>query len=454
MKFTNLLKKELGELITKQTIIMLVFVVALYVFMGSVMGAAMNGAESEENDGMITICDLDKSEFSTAVLEKLSERELKVNLVSAESDDYAAELERLDVKELIIIPEGFGKSVLEDKTAGELRLVQKLSVGGFSTAMNTLDNSDGVDAVTKAVSDAEMLKSFGLSQADIDAVNAAPEITEYTAFNGKTAKASAAGLMGMVMAQSMIAPFVIFFLLIMASSMIMTAISTEKIDKTLETLLSAPVSRMTVLMAKMTAALISALLNAGVMMIGFAFYALGMAGGVMSGISGASGTDISAEAAAGAMDSVTAMSELGLTLSGGDCVLFGLQLFLTVAIGLAVSLILGAMATDAKSVQTLNLPIMLSVLVPFFITMFLDINTISLPFKVIMYLIPFTHTYTAVSNLIAGNTLIVVLGLLYQAVFFAACMFFAVRLFTTDKIFTASFSFGQKLKKRKGGEEN
>ena len=255
-------------------------------------------------------------------------------------------------------------------------------------------------------------------------------------------------LIGMLMSQSMIAPFAVFFLILMASQMIMTAISTEKIDKTLETLMSAPVSRLTVLSAKMISAVIVALLNAGAMIIGFAFYMQNMMGGAAAELeSGA------ADNSAGIMTRAQAMASLGMTLGVGDMVMFGLDLFLTIAIGLSISLILGAMATDTKSVQTLIMPVMMVTMIPFFVTLFADVNSLSPVFKGIMYIIPFTHTYTAMTNLMFGHTSLVVGGLIYQAVFFAVCMYMAVKMFTSDLLFTMNFSADSGRKKRFTGKK-
>ena len=41
------------------------------------------------------------------------------------------------------------------------------------------------------------------------------------------------------------------------------------------------------------------------------------------------------------------------------------------------------------------------------------------------------------------------IGIVYQAVVFAICMFFALRLFNSDKILTISLNFGQKSKYNK-----
>lgn len=450
MKFGNLLKKELRELITRQALIGMVFTMVLLIVMGQIMGSAMESADNsaEEAASNLALCNQDDSEFTQNMLKNMENT--NVTLIELESDDYAAELERLDKKSLIIIPHGFGDSIISQKEAGEIKFVNTLKSGGFSSTLGAISASEAVSALKAACADELMRSDYGVADAEIKLVRNPVSTMEYTVHKGKTAAASSEGISAVIMLQSMIAPFAIFFLLLMAAQMIMTAISTEKIDKTLETLLSAPVSRMTVLSAKMAAAVISALLNALFMMIGFVFYMLGMAGSAAGEVAGAV-SGAGAEAAGGATVSIgQAMAELGIALSPADYVLFAVQLFLTLAIGLAISLILGAMATDVKSVQTLTIPIMIAVMIPFFITMFMDVKEMSPVFKIIVYAIPFTHTYTALTNLMNGDMIIFWAGLGYQIVFFAVCMFFAVRMFTTDRLFTMSFSAGNMNKKRRG----
>ena len=456
MKFGNLLKKELSELITKQTVIMLVFVVAIYSFMGTVMGSSMSKSDEdsslETKDGIttITLCCQDNSEFTKALLAALEANGTKVDYIELQSDNYDAELDRLDMKSMVIIPQGFGDSIVKDGIAGKIRVVKQLSFGGLASSFTS--NSGAVDVISNAASDALLLEKFHVKSEDIEKIKKMTAVEDYTTYNGKSVAISADALQGVLMAQSMIAPFVIFFLLIMASSMIMAAISTEKIDKTLETLLSTPVSRIAILMAKMTAALISALFNAAIMMIGFAIYALGLAGGIGDMVSSSGTAAVTDDLASNAVSTITnvpqAMQELGISLSVGDYALFGVQLFITIAIGLSLSLIFGAMANDAKSVQTYTMPIMFAIMIPFFITIFTDLNSAALPLKIIMYAIPFTHTFAAMTNLASGNILLVVIGIVYQLIFFAGCMFLAVRMFTTDKILT--IGAGEKPV-RKGG---
>lgn len=439
MRFGNLLKKELSELITKQAIISMVFVLVLFVFMGQVMGHSM---EEGFDTSTINVCIQDDSEFTKNVVERIKEdKATSLNVVGLQSDNYYDELERLDLKYVVIIPEGYGDTIVNEKKAGKLVFASKVSLG-FSANMSAISSSDAISAIKDYTADEAMESVYSLTDEEVALIKSPTNLVEFSAANGKSVEISAAAVSSIVMMESMIAPFAIFFLLLLASQMIMTAISTEKIDKTLETLLSTPVSRMTVLSAKMVAAIISALLNALFMIVGFGIYMFSLVGSAMGSAMESAAEDVADTSAitAGAMSTAQALTELGFSLSGVDIILFGLQLFLTLAIGLSISLILGAMATDVKSVQTLVMPIMIAVMIPFFVTMFMDFGSMPIAAKVIMFLIPFTHSYITLTNLMSGDMIMYWGGLAYQIVFFAVCMFMAVRMFTSDKLFTMSFS--------------
>ena len=116
---------------------------------------------------------------------------------------------------------------------------------------------------------------------------------------------------------------------------------------------------------------------------------------------------------------------------------------------LSISIILGSLADDPKTSQTVLLPIMLLVMVPYAISMIADVNSLPTAAKLIVYAIPFTHTFTSMSNLMFGNNTLFIYGLIYQIIFFAVCMFFALKLFKSDKILTMSLNFGQRSKFKK-----
>lgn len=440
MKFGNLLKKELGELMTFQTIFGMVFTFVLLVLMGQFMG---NAIEDSIDTSAITICDQDKTEFSASVIDVVkSDETLKVTMVDLNSDDYASELTRLDVTNLVIIPEGFSDTITVQKKPAQLIIVNRLATGGVFSSLKSLSSADAADKFSNIITDSILKTDYGIPSNKIDDIKNPIDLNEYTVVGDNCSNISSSVLSGVTMAQSMIVPFAIFFLILMASQMIMTAISTEKIDKTLETLLSTPVSRISVLTAKMTAALIIALINAVVTMLGFGVYVLSMTKGMTSDMTG-----IGESAANTGVNVATAMSELNMTLSPVNILSIGISIFVSIAIGLALALILGAMATDVKSVQTLIMPLMILTLIPFIATIYADLSTMSAGVKAILYIIPFTHSYTAYNNLTTGNDALFWFGLLYEVVFLIVVMFLAVKLFTSDRLFTMKFDFSKKSKK-------
>jgi ABC-2 type transport system permease protein len=452
VKFSNLFKKELSGLLTKQVIFSMVFTLIMFIFLGQVLGGAMSEVTDAENFTSANIANLDDSEFTAQVLERVKADGINITNVNIAADtapeDYAAKLSDLDIKSLVIIPKGYGDSIIKNHEQGNIIYISSMSVGGVFSNINSMSGSSAVSAISSASSNTELLTVYGIPEEDIQRIQSGSVTVDYTVLNGKTAKIPAEAMSAIIMMQMMIAPIVVFFLVSMASQMIMTAISTEKIDKTLETLLSTPVSRLSVLMSKMTAASVAALLNAITMGIGMVFYMGGMMGAMVSSALGS--TDITAitESMSEAdMASVTsaimsvpeAMTTLGITLTAGEYLLFGLQLILSIAIGLAAALILGAMVTDAKSQASLMLPIVMASMLPFVVTMMINVNEMPTVFKFIMYAIPFTHAYMAVPNLIAGDMLLFWCGVLYQAIFFGLTLFAAVRMFMSDRLFTMSF---------------
>lgn len=441
MKLGNLLKKELKELLTVQALFSMVFTCLLLICMGQIMGSAMDEAM---NNSTVNIINYDSSDFTAEMIKKLPDYGADPKIINAAPDaDYSALMEENEIDSLVVIPEGFGDKIVNGSESVSLDCINLVNKSGMASTMSSISAASLTEAISDYVGNYIETEKIQLSEDEINLIKDPVVEVEYTASNGRTVQVTSDVLSSILMTQSLIAPMAVFFLILMASQMIMTAISTEKIDKTLETLLSAPVSRITVLVSKMIAALVVALLNAASMIIGFVFYIQGMTGSAIQ-----AGT---AEAELVMGTSVTeAMAQLGMTLSAGNIVLFGLQLFLTIAIGLSLSLILGAMATDVKSVQTLTIPIMMITMIPFFVTMFSDVNSLSPMLRAIMYIIPFTHTYTAMSNMMFGHMGLFWVGLAYQCVFFVVCMYLAVKVFTTDLLFTMNFSVDGGKKKKIG----
>jgi len=447
MKFINLLKKELSELINKQMIVSLVFVLSIFLIMGNVMQSATSDIVNDAKNPQINICNLDDSGIAGEMLDFFNSNGSKVNFVDADENDLAAAFkDQKKLKSFVIIPKGFGEAVENGKKPEVLSVNKVQSVSTFS---GMTGGTEGTISLINGFVALKLAEQQGVSEKDLAVIEAPLTVTEHTVVADKSAKISSSSIMSKLLTQNMILPLIVLMLIMLTSQSLIASISNEKIDKTLETLLSAPISRGSVITAKMLAAAIAALLNAGVMMIGFSSYTKGMSGAVSEGIS-----ESVQSAASNVISSGDAIKQLGLTLGAGDYLLIGLQLFITIMICLAISIILGALVNDSKSAQTMLLPIMMMVMVPWLVTLFTDVNSLPTAAKLIVWAIPFTHTFTAMPNLMFGNYTAFWGGLAYQIVFFAIVMFFALKLFKSDKILTISLNFGQKSRLKRSTKNN
>lgn len=437
VKFYNLFRKELKEMLSLQTIMTMVISVIVLVAAGQAMSGAMS--ENSETAADITICDKDNTEFTKNVISALKatvkEQGGEVRLVEINSDNYSEELKKLDENSVVIIPQGFTDQVTANEKA-KVQFVQRMTSLAAMSNLNT-GSATALAVIEQAVK-STIYQTIDISADQITQLEDPIELDETTVIGNKSDNVSSSMLLSLCSAQSMVVPIIMFVLIMFSSQMILSAISTEKIDKTLETLLSAPVSRLSVLTSKMLAAGVVAALQAIVYMFGMSK----MTGSLTAGIS----ADTSVYE--------NAMQNLGLTMNIGQYVLVGIQMFLSILIALSISLVLGALAKDAKSAQTLLLPITLAAMIPYMLSMVVDIKTVSPVLRYLVYAIPFTHTFMASENVMFGNYPLYLGGLIYQLILLVICMTIALKVFMSDRIFTmsiggkkqrkAGFSFGKK----------
>lgn len=445
MKFINLMKKELSELINAQMLLGLVITVSIFMALGSIMKTTISDAIDETKNITINISDRDDTEFSNSIIKALEdisndkEKNTKttVKTFKTSGSDYADILNSNDIEYLVIIPEGFTESVKARKQP-ELISVSRMKSSAALSNLN-LGNSGAVSLIRDCIS-STIASEAGVKADEYVLMSNPVVITENTVVDDKSSQISTDDIISKLSMQNMLLPIIVFVLIMLTSQMLMNAISQEKIDKTLETLLSAPVSRLSVIGAKMLSAAVVALINAAVYMVGFSFFIKGVSEDTTQTLTNIAGSSVSVD---------TALEQLGLKLTMSDYVLVGLQLFFTIMICLSISIVLGALINDPKNTQTMLMPIMMCAMIPYFVTMLTDVNNLPTVFKIIIYAIPFTHTFTSIPNLMFGYDTLFFGGLIYQIAVFAICIFIALRLFMSDKIFTVSLNFGQKSKYKK-----
>ena len=109
MKFINLLKKELAELINKQMILGLLLTLAILMIVGQVMTEAIDTVT--ESAYSINLMDADDTDFSHEIVDTLKKMEdsssnkIKLKLIEKSDADYSSLMEKNNLNSLIIITE-------------------------------------------------------------------------------------------------------------------------------------------------------------------------------------------------------------------------------------------------------------------------------------------------------------------------------------------------------------
>jgi ABC-2 type transport system permease protein len=424
-RFANLLKKEIKELVTKQLVISLAFTIILFNFIGQVSKKEVQKAIGIQT---ISALDLDGSPGSQALIKGLESARFKILDQSGKTKEQAIETARAnDSKLLLIIPKGFGDSLTELKPS-QIETYSFMRSFSLIGARGQVVVQSVISALNEALSN-NFLKDK-LPDYDPQALKRPIKSKDFVVVQDRIAEGSANMVAGLISQQSMLIPIVLMMIVMYSSQMVISAVAMEKQNKTLETLLTVPIKRTAIITAKMLAAGVVGLISAGVYMFAFkSFY-----GGI-----GEEAARMGAQAGGPAM-----MKQLGLTFNTTGYIVLGLGLFLAILVALAAAMILGVLAEDFRSAQTMIMPLMFMVLIPYFVSLFADINTLALPIKLLILAIPFSHPFLISQNWYLGNWGMIAGGLAYMFVVFAVLTVFAARVFSTDKILTMKLRLGKK----------
>jgi ABC-2 type transport system permease protein len=425
-RFTNLLKKEIKELVTKQLVFQLAFTIILFNFIGQVSRKEVQKAIGVQT---ISALDQDGSPASKALLKGLESARFKILDQSGKTKEQALETAKAgDSKLLLVIPAGFGES-LKDLKPSEIETYSFMRTFSLIGARGQIVVGGVISALNNALSN-NFLKDK-LPEFDPQSLKNPIKSKDFVVVRDRMAEGSAAQVAGLISQQSLLIPVVLMMIVIYSSQMVISAVAMEKQNKTLETLLTVPIKRTSIITAKMLAAGLVGLISAGVYMFGFK----GFVGGI-----GEEAARAGAQAGGGA----AMMRQLGLYFSTSGYVILGISLFLAILVALALAMILGVLAEDFRSAQNMIMPLMFMVMIPYFISLFADINTVALPVKLFILAIPFSHPFLVSQNLYLGNYGMIAGGLAYMLIIFVVLVIFAARVFSSDKILTMKLRFGKK----------
>ncbi|MGJ8453897.1 ABC transporter permease [Pseudothermotoga sp. U03pept] len=399
--FWNLLKKELKEVLTVSSVVTVVVISFVYAFIGKSVG---NIEKEVLKKPSVAIVNLDEGDFGKAVEQGV------VNFANVfyngnDLQKGLEELKRQNGTALLVIEKDFTKQLQSGEKARikvfwllkGLGIADTISSSVFEGFYRTFE-----DQIKKAI-----MVQHGIQNPQF--VLSPIEKTDTTVFGQMTLEdMSPPQLLNLTNSQTTMTSVVIMMLIIMAGNTVISSMGLEKENKTLETLMTLPVKRSYIVFSKILAATIAGSVMAGIYMIGFNFY----------------------------MKSFTFSStaSLGLRLDLSDYLLVGVSLFSALLCGIGMAMLLGVISKDFKSAQVMTFPITALAIFSMIVTMFKDFATLSLPLRVVIFAIPFTHPMLSMRNLLFGNNMLVVCGCFYNIVLAVFLITLITRIFNSDRL--------------------
>ena len=415
----NIILKEARELLTPQMLVPFLAMMLIFLVIGRMIRSETARTAGPQT---VLVSDLDRTALSEQVLADLSGRELGPVRFDGPTDSALAVAQRSGIGWVIVIPPGLADSVERQRPAG-IEVYNIIRGFSLSQAMRDLELRSVFDRLNRRVTDERLQRLY--PAADTAALRAPMRPREFVMVNGKLAPGNAKMLEGLVFSQTFLIPIVLMMVIIYSSQMIAASIGQEKENKTLETLLTVPIRRTTIVVGKMLGSSLVAIIVAGLFMVAMVYYMGSFTGSMPSAGSIPAGT--------------LASLDIGLTLR--SFVFVAIALFLAVVAALALATLLASFADDAKSAQMTTTPLMMIVTLPYLFTIFLDLGSASLPVKLLVYALPFSYPFLTPRAVAFGNYGLVIAGYIYLAVFAAVCIFVAARIFNTDRILTAKLRF-------------
>jgi ABC-2 type transport system permease protein len=432
---TSITLKEIKELVRDPKILFGVVLMPLLLF--PVMGSAIQVSQQSVERAIVTstfAVYTDDSGVVTSTMLDYLKTNRTVSVIQANSLNQAlAQFQGTTSSTMIYIPSGFSENV----TTG---VKGKMIIYGNIKNMNIAETQS-----TNVVGTLVNIYSYYYSIARIDSLlQAAGEVASPDAIRtpisidyqsiikGNVLNISPDAIISVVMNQSIMLPIMIMVMVMFAIQMAATSIALEKEQKTLETLMTLPVGRLTILGGKLAGSIVIAVAGAIAYMIGFGYYI----GSAMSF----------------AQLSTVNLGGAGIGIQPVGYVLLGINIFVTLVSALAMAISLAVFTDNVRSAQSLTGVLVVPIILPAIILMFSDIDMLPQTFQWLMLAIPYTHSILASKAAFMGDYWIVLRSIAYISVFTIVVLYIAAKIFSTERIITARFTsrnLGDLFKKRR-----
>ncbi|UCB60999.1 MAG: ABC transporter permease, partial [Candidatus Bathyarchaeota archaeon] len=259
----NVVVKEVKELLRDPKILIGMIVVPLLMFpiMGFVIRGSIESTQQRLQDLQVGIIDFDRDALSRNLTQFL-QNSLNVTVVNINASNLEEAVVKLqtdtNATDLIVIPSGFTENASHKDPKNFPATIAIYSV--FS----------GAGGIAETASSSVVMGYLELFKRLLS-----PDLfttASKSIVNGQLADISPNALSTLTYSQVFALPLTISVLLVFSMQIAATSVASEKEEKTLETLLSLPISRFTILSGKLAGSIIVAAVGAIAIIVGFNYY--------------------------------------------------------------------------------------------------------------------------------------------------------------------------------------
>ncbi len=428
----ELVKKEIKNTLRDKKVIITSIIMPLVIFaaMGFIYGFAFSKTAEVVKEKVKTatlyVCDLDGGVFSSLFMNYSKNFAKEIDVVHDCSLDSLKEA--LEVKNYtlaIMVPEGASNNLTALKPV-KIVVMGKVTGISFSSMASTGIISGFVSGLNSYV------RTYIITKHGLDPAFTVNPVTsvESVLFRGNAIPPEVLGSLSMVSFMFVFAPLIVIStsLGVAASSM-----AVENEEKTLEVLLSLPIPRFRIVLAKLTGTMVIVLLSTASFMAGFMIYIYSIMsafGSFSSGSEAASGT-------------VPFSTESLMNMIDPSLLIFmGVGTFLSLTSVAALGILLGSLAPDTRTSASYIGQLSFFIVIPGFILSFLDLSTFGTSGIVgLLAISPFITPVIVIKAYFEGITWVLPAALAWSAAFSLLALYVASKLLNSERLLTLQHWF-------------
>ncbi|MEM2929818.1 MAG: ABC transporter permease [Thermoproteota archaeon] len=436
-KLVSLVEKEVKDLLRDPRIyIGLVVPVILMPLLGFLMSTSMSSSIEAGTEGLkIAILDYDKTVLSNTLVNLSMSLGADVRRVDAADLEAAVgEAGSLGSKALIVIRKGFENDLVNFRRASvEVYVVMETmslgSLGAYSAVEGVLSLSSRIFS--------NMLISKLNPNIPPDVVRDPFNISTRSILKDKIIEVPPQVLFNqLLMGYSIMIPLLLLMLSITVVQFAATATAVENEEKTLETLLTFPVTRYDILLAKLLGSSILAVIGSILFTGGFILYFNNMF--TMSGLNFPVGD----------------VSQLIPSPPPESFMLLAVSLILAILFVTSLGVAIGALSSDVRMANSLLGVVIVPIMVPSFLMMYGDLGTLPLALKLLVYALPTSYPIMIAKDMMMTPiSFETILGIPYSAALTVLVLYATSMLLAPEKLLTIQYGLRLRGARRRQTKE-